>query len=216
MPNTTDQPSGSHSTARNYNWPEWLERTPPEERGSYPGDLSLTRKQSFEAIITQFEKWGAVEVDVESASDHRMDKPHLPYQRSTPDDPSVVVHFRMAGDDADQMRHVGCDAFESQRECARALVTVTFPREDNDLEEVGFSSVSFVLTEEISTTELLATKECLTSGVQSLADRVEVADATADAVAQPVGIGKVIPASALGGGDGDGDGDNSGSGVGFQ
>ncbi|QCW03579.1 hypothetical protein [Natrinema pallidum] len=51
--------SSTQSTdgGRTIDWPRGHERTDPSERDSYPGDLSPTRKESFESIVDELEAW---------------------------------------------------------------------------------------------------------------------------------------------------------------
>jgi len=75
---------------RQLNWPAHLERTPADEREPYPGDLSPTRKECFESIVDELQRWGATSVDIETTSQHYVDRPNIPHQHDKPDDVGVV------------------------------------------------------------------------------------------------------------------------------
>lgn len=83
---------------------------------------------------------------------------------------------------------------------AAAVVCVTFPREDNDLDEVDPMNANFILSEELSYTELLATKKVLDEGVDMLQDDLESMEESRSrptAMAIPTTLGQL-----LGGGSG--------------
>jgi hypothetical protein len=106
---------------RRLDWPAGYDRTPADERESYPGDLSLTRKESFQSIVDELERWGATEVDIETASQHYVDRPNIPHQHDTPDEVGVVVRFRHEDEGADTQLAYACDRWATQRENARAI-----------------------------------------------------------------------------------------------
>lgn len=108
-------------TDAGYEWPADRERTPPDEREHYPGDISLGRLAAFESIVDELERWGATAVDVQSASDHYANRPNVPHKSSDPDDPTVVAWFRRLEDRADQVYSIPCDRWSTQRENARAI-----------------------------------------------------------------------------------------------
>jgi len=43
--------NATEQRAPELHWPAGYPRTPAEERESYPGNISLTRKESFESIV---------------------------------------------------------------------------------------------------------------------------------------------------------------------
>ncbi|UIO98910.1 J domain-containing protein [Halobaculum sp. CBA1158] len=104
-------------------WPAEYPRTDPAEREPYPGDLSPTRKESFESIVDELERWGATEgsVDIDTASQHYADRPNIPHQHDKPDEVGVVARFRREDGAADDEHVLACDRWESQRENARAI-----------------------------------------------------------------------------------------------
>lgn len=106
---------------RRIDWPDGYDRTPADERESYPGDLSLTRKESFESVVNELERWGATSVEIETASQHYVDRPNIPHQHDKPDDVGVVVRFRHEDEAADEQLAYACDQWETQRENARAI-----------------------------------------------------------------------------------------------
>lgn len=102
-------------------WPSHFDRTPPGERGSYPGDISLTRKESFQSVVDELERWGASSVEIDTASQHYVDRPNIPHQHDKPDDVGVVARFRREGEAADDGYAIACDRWRTQLENARAI-----------------------------------------------------------------------------------------------
>jgi hypothetical protein len=56
--------SDDERRAPTIHWPDGYDRTPPDERDSYPGDLEPTRRESFESIVDELQRWGANDVRV--------------------------------------------------------------------------------------------------------------------------------------------------------
>ncbi|MDS0258554.1 hypothetical protein NDI56_03900 [Haloarcula sp. S1CR25-12] len=106
---------------RQLDWPAGYDRTDPNDREPYPGDLSPTRKESFESVVDELERWGATSVDIETASQHYVDRPNIPHQHDKPDDVGVVVRFRHEDKPAEDELAYACDRWETQRENARAI-----------------------------------------------------------------------------------------------
>jgi len=106
---------------RRLDWPAGYERTDPAEREPYPGDLSPTRKECFESVVDELERWGAISVDIDTASQHYADRPNIPHQHDKPDDVGVVVRFRHEDRPADEALAYACDRWATQRENARAI-----------------------------------------------------------------------------------------------
>lgn len=102
-------------------WPPNYPRTDPQDREPYPGDLKPTRKESFQSIVDELERWGATGVRISTASQHYADRPNIPHQHDRPDEVGVVVRFRKEGERADQEFAIACDQWVSQRENARAI-----------------------------------------------------------------------------------------------
>jgi len=102
-------------------WPEDYSRTPAEEREPYPGDLSPTRKESFQSVVDELERWGATDVRISTASTHYKDRPNIPHQHDKPDDVGVVARFRREDEPANAGYAIACDQWETQRENARAI-----------------------------------------------------------------------------------------------
>jgi hypothetical protein len=102
-------------------WPEGYPRTAPAEREAYPGDISLTRKESFQSIVDELERWGATDVRISTASTHYKDRPNIPHQHDNPDDVGVVARFRREDRPADEGYAIACDRWETQLENARAI-----------------------------------------------------------------------------------------------
>ncbi|WP_265109157.1 hypothetical protein [Halosolutus halophilus] len=74
---------------RSVDWPVHLDRTPPAERKSYPSDLSLTRKESFQSVVDELKRWGATAVSIEMASHHYADRPNIPISTTNPTTPAT-------------------------------------------------------------------------------------------------------------------------------
>ena len=113
--------NGTEQRAPELQWPEGYPRTDPSERDSYPGDISLTRKESFQSIVDELERWGATDVRISTASTHYKDRPNIPHQHDKPDDVGVVARFRRKDRPADEGYAIACDRWETQRENARAI-----------------------------------------------------------------------------------------------
>ena len=108
-------------TTAGIDWPAGFERTPADEREPYPGDLSPTRKESFQSVVEELERWGATSVEIDTASQHYADRPNIPHQHDKPDDVGVVARFRREDEHADEGYAIACDRWETQRENARAI-----------------------------------------------------------------------------------------------
>jgi hypothetical protein len=102
-------------------WPEGYPRTDPSEHDSYPGDISLTRQESFQSIVDELERWGATDVRISTASTHYKDRPNIPHQHDKPDDVGVVARFRREARPADEGYAIACDRWATQLENARAI-----------------------------------------------------------------------------------------------
>ncbi|CAL92427.1 J domain-containing protein [Halorubrum virus BJ1] len=113
--NTTSQ------RAPELDWPEGYPRTPAEDREPYPGDLSPTRKESFESVVDELERWGATGVEISTASTHYKDRPNILHQHDKPDDVGVVARFRREDRPADEGYAIACDRWETQLENARSI-----------------------------------------------------------------------------------------------
>ncbi|OYR80695.1 molecular chaperone DnaJ [Halorubrum sp. E3] len=111
----------SSQRAPELDWPEGYPRTPAEDREPYPGDLSPTRKESFQSVVDELERWGATGVEISTASTHYADRPNIPHQHDKPDDVGVVARFRRIDGPADDGYAIACDCWASQRENARAI-----------------------------------------------------------------------------------------------
>lgn len=51
---TTD--GGVDRRSPEFEWPAGFERTEPDDREPYPGDLSPTRKESFQSVVEELER----------------------------------------------------------------------------------------------------------------------------------------------------------------
>jgi len=113
--------SDEQRTAASIHWPDAYDRTPTEDRESYPGDLEPTRKESFQSIVDELQRWGATEVRISTASQHYVDRPNIPHQHDTPEDVGVAAYYLRADDRADSWHAIACDRWATQRENARAI-----------------------------------------------------------------------------------------------
>jgi len=108
-------------TRPHLHWPDGYERTAAEDRESYPGDLEPTRKESFQSIVDELERWGATDIRISTASQHYVDRPNIPHQHDRPDDVGVAAYYLRVDDRADSWHAIACDQWTTQRENARAI-----------------------------------------------------------------------------------------------
>lgn len=101
--------------------PAGHERTPADEREPYPGDLSVTRKEAFESIVEELERWGKTDVVVETAAPHYPNHPNRPHQHAKPNDVGVVAYYRDPARRAEERAAISSDRWETLGENARAL-----------------------------------------------------------------------------------------------
>lgn len=98
-------------------WPAGVERTPARDREAYPHGFGKTQTQSIKSILDELNRMDAVGVKIETAGPHRTDNPHYPYKDASPDDPGVVVRWKMGG-----REYVApCDRWDNLRDNARAI-----------------------------------------------------------------------------------------------
>lgn len=98
-------------------WPDGFERTPPEERESYPGGFEVTQRRAIDDLLEELRSWGADEIRLDTGAEHQKRNPHLPYANSTPDDPSAVAYFERNG----QQYAIACDSWDNLRDNLRAI-----------------------------------------------------------------------------------------------
>jgi len=98
-------------------WPAGFDRTPSQERQSYPGGFEVSRRKAFNSILEECEKMDAVNVDVQTAAPHTARNPNIPYKDRDPEDPAVVVYFDRDG----QRFAVPCDRWDNLRDNARSI-----------------------------------------------------------------------------------------------
>jgi hypothetical protein len=103
--------------AKGYDWPRGFDRTPTNLRKPYPHGFQVSVTEAFENIVTQLERLGADKYTIESAADHQTKNPNFPYADANPDDPSVVVRYRMEGD----TYAIPCDRWDNLRDNAQAV-----------------------------------------------------------------------------------------------
>jgi hypothetical protein len=99
-------------------WPAGFERTPPAERVQYPHGFQTAMADAFENIVTELKRMNVDEWRVDSGTDHRSDKPHLPYAGAPnkPDDPGVVARWTVDG----EQFAAACDQWNNVRDNAQA------------------------------------------------------------------------------------------------
>lgn len=102
-------------------WPDGYDRTDPDDREPYPGDLSPTHREAFESVVDELERWGKTDVDIETAGTHYANDPNIPHKSADPDDVGVVAYYRDLEARADEQSAIACDQWETQRENARAI-----------------------------------------------------------------------------------------------
>jgi len=102
-------------------WPEGYDRTEPDDREPYPGDISLDHAEAFRSIPEELEQWGATLDRVEFAATAYANDPNIPHKSADPDDPGVAVYFRRVDEHADRGYALACDQWNSLRDNARAI-----------------------------------------------------------------------------------------------
>jgi len=103
------------------NWPDEFDRTDSDERDSYPGNLTMGHRESFESIVEELERWGATDVEVDFAAPAYQRNSNIPHKSADVDDPGVVAYFRRAEGSADEGHAIACDSWETLQENARAI-----------------------------------------------------------------------------------------------
>lgn len=102
-------------------WPGGYERTDPDDRESYPGNITLNHREAFKSIPEELEQWGATLDRVEFAPEGYARNSNIPHKSADPDDPGVAVYFRRVDEHADQGYALACDRWDSLRDNARAI-----------------------------------------------------------------------------------------------
>ena len=98
-------------------WPEEFERTPIEDRESYPGGFRVTQSQAFQNVLDELRGWEGV-TDVQFSTDAQHIKSGVrPYRNASPDDPGVVVRFTKDGEEM----AAACDRWNNLRDNAQDL-----------------------------------------------------------------------------------------------
>ena len=101
----------------NLNWPPEFDRTPSEDRESYPHGFRVTRSQAFDNILSELRKMEARNVQLDTGAQHQKRNPNKPYANSDFDDPGVVVRFERNG----QQFAIPCDRWDNPRDNAQAI-----------------------------------------------------------------------------------------------
>ena len=102
-------------------WPAGYDRTLPEDRGAYPGDISLSHREAFESVVEELERWGATDVRLTFVPESYQRDSNIPHKSADPDDPGVVAYFRREEGRADEGHAIACDSWNTLRENARAI-----------------------------------------------------------------------------------------------
>lgn len=98
-------------------WPEHVERTPADERKSYPYGFDVTRSRAFDSILEELRKMDARNVQLDSGAEHQVKNPNKPYADASFDDPGIVVRYELDG-----VQHVtAMDKWDTPRDNARAI-----------------------------------------------------------------------------------------------
>lgn len=102
-------------------WPEGYDRTDPDDREPYPGNITLDHREAFESIDEELQRWGASLDRIGFAAPAYANDSRIPHKSADPDDPGVVVYFRRVDEHADQGYALACDRWDSLRDNARAI-----------------------------------------------------------------------------------------------
>lgn len=134
-------------------------------------------------------------------------------------DPAECPEFDLAGEDEDDHpsgREIRENAIEELSDAhIAAMVIITFPRDDNDHDEVDYGTTSFALGEDCSTTELIAGKKLATDGIDILADIYDESPPSATVAAVPTdGLAQMLGGRV--GGEPDEDDEGGHRPAGFQ
>ncbi|QSX00883.1 J domain-containing protein [Haloterrigena alkaliphila] len=154
-------------------WPEGFERTPADDRESYPHGFRVSRSTAFDNILEELRKMDARNVQVKTAAPHTQAAPHRPYADRDPDDPGVVIYFEGDG----QQFAVPCDRWNNLRDNAQAIAK--YLNAKRALERYGVQTVE----SEFSTQALPSGDEDAVAASEPPHEILEVApDAAADVV----------------------------------
>lgn len=121
-------------------WPEGYDRTPPEDREPYPGNISVGHRAAFTSIDDELDAWGCTLDRVEFAATPYARDPDIPHKSDDPDDPGVAAYFRRTDEHADQGYAIACDRWNSLRDNARAIAL--YVRRKRLAERCGVSTAS--------------------------------------------------------------------------
>ena len=98
-------------------WPAAIDRTPEEDRETYPHGFGVSRREAFDHLLEQLRKMDATDVQVDTAADHQSRNPNLPYSEAQADDPALVVRYKLEG----TPHIVAMDKWDSLRDNTRAV-----------------------------------------------------------------------------------------------
>lgn len=98
-------------------WPDEFDRTPPDERESYPHGFRVSRSEAFDNILDELRKLGARNVQLDTGAEHQKMNPNKPYANSDFDDPGVVARFERDG----EQFAIPCDKWDNPRDNAQAI-----------------------------------------------------------------------------------------------
>lgn len=102
-------------------WPAGYDRTDPDDREPYPGNITVGHREAFVSIDEELSRWGATLDRIEFAATGYANDSRIPHKSADPDDPGVAVYFRRLEEHADQGYAIACDRWNSLRDNARAI-----------------------------------------------------------------------------------------------
>jgi hypothetical protein len=97
--------------------PQFGERTPRSERRT-TRRFEVDRRQAIKDLAAELGRLGVDDWTLETETDHRSDRPNIPYASAPePDDPVAVVRWTVSGDQF----AVGCDQWTKLRDNLREI-----------------------------------------------------------------------------------------------
>lgn len=113
--------NATEQRAPELDWPPGYDRTAPDDREPYPGNITVGHREAFESIDEELERWGATLERISFAAPSYANDSRIPHKSSNPDDPAVVAYFRRVDEAADEGYAIACDRWDSLRDNARAI-----------------------------------------------------------------------------------------------
>lgn len=100
------------------NWPTEFDRTPDEQRRSYPHGFQVSQTEAFKNILTELRKFDDIsQIDIQTAAPHNSQFPNIPRSSADPGDPGVLVMWQRDG----QQYVAPCDQWDNLRDNAQAI-----------------------------------------------------------------------------------------------